>query len=284
MVDGVQADANRRARRPLPADEQRVEAAIEREQRRGAHAGELRPPRRDAPGEPERGERAQPVADAEVERARAAAALEHELRPGNPAAREVRPQYRRERPGLQVPALEERVEGDPRAVRGEPQAELDVLDGGRRVPVGVEAAGGEERLAPDRAEPSPERLRRPGALLVHVVVEEVPEARHEPGIGRVVVVGAEERVEAGVGGEGRAHAREGVPVRFHVGVDEDEEVASRAADALVPGGGRAGCVQGVDHDYLLRRLLGGPDRSQAARERRRSFGRRDDRREPSHRS
>ena len=267
-MDGVEADAGGRARQSLPAHEQRVEAAVEREQRDGAGADEPRPSNGDAPCEAEGGERAEPVTGAQVERARAAASLEHELRPRKPAAGEVGPHHRGQRPALEVPALEKRVGGDPRSARGEPQAELEVLDGRRRVAVGVEAAGGEEGLTPDRAETGPERLRRPRSLLVHVVVEEVAEARHERGVGGVVVVGAEERVEARVGGEGRADAREGVAVRLHVGVDEQEDVAGRAAGTLVPGGSRPGRRGRIDDDHLLRRLVGGSDRGQAAGERR----------------
>jgi len=42
----------------------------------------------------------------------------------------------------------------------------------------------------NRSQPGPERLRRAGSLLMDVVVEQVPEPRHGPGGGRLVVVGA----------------------------------------------------------------------------------------------
>src|SRR5919197_539472 len=129
---------------------------------------------------------------AKVERVRAAPALEEELYPRKSAAREIRVDHRREGPALEVAALDERVEDDPRTAGREPQAELDVLDRRGRIALCIEAR---KRRAADRAEAGPERLRPAGALLVHVVVEEVAETRDERRVGRIVVVGAEERVE-----------------------------------------------------------------------------------------
>ena len=269
----MQTDADGSPRRPFAAQEQRVEATVEDEQRERARGSQARAPGQEA----ERGERTQAVPRAEVERCGAAPALEEELRPREPAAREVGVDHRRERPRLQVATLDARVEDDPRAALREPQAELDVLDRRGRVALRVEAR---ERGTADRTEAGPERLRGAGELQVHVVVEKVPEARDEPGVGRVAVVGAEKRVEARVGGERGAQALECVAVRLDVGVDKDEHVAGRAARALVPRGRRARSVGLVHHDDLFRRVVGDGDRGEAARERGRRVGRGDDRREP----
>src|SRR5205823_2435971 len=150
-----------------------VEARVQREQRDKACGGETRPARREAAGDPERGEGARAVPSAEVERRRALPALEQELGPRKAASREVGAHHLGQRPRLQVLALDARVELDAR----EPQPELDVLDRGGRIALRVEAAGGEEGLAADRAEAGPERRGRARALVVDVVVEQVAEAR-----------------------------------------------------------------------------------------------------------
>ena len=57
-----------------------------------------------------------------------------------------------------------------------------------RVPLGIEASDAEERVAADGAETRPERRRRTRGLLVHVMVQEVAEARNGARrLGRVVV-------------------------------------------------------------------------------------------------
>src|SRR2546426_2897865 len=104
-------------------------------------------------------------------------------------------QHAAERPGLEVRGADRRVEPDPAARAGDPQAEVDVLHRGVRVPVRVEASGGVEGLAADRAQSSPERGCWAGASVVYVMVEQVPEGGDDAGVVRLVVVGAEERRE-----------------------------------------------------------------------------------------
>ena len=79
----------------------------------------------------------------------------------------------------------------------QPVAELDVLD--RRVAeAAVEPAGVEKDRAPDRAAAAPERRGRFAAGLVDVVVQQVPVLRKEARIGRGIVIGADDGVDAGM--------------------------------------------------------------------------------------
>ena len=111
------------------------------------------------------------------------------------------------------------------------RAEVDVLDRRKRIALGIEPAGGAKRVRADRPEPGPERRRLAGALLVDVVVQEVPKLRDDARIGRHVVVGAEDRRQRRIRLERRADAGERVGVREHVRVDEDDDVTGRVLDA-----------------------------------------------------
>src|SRR5207248_7026086 len=126
-----------------------------------------------------------------------------------------------------------RVEPDPAARPGHTKAEVDVLHGRVRKAGCVEAARGVESIPADRPEAGPERRDGAGAGMVNVVVEEVAERRDQGWVLGLVVVGAEERCELGVGLERATDATERVGARDDVGVDEDEHLARRARRALV---------------------------------------------------
>ena len=152
----MQADAQRRLGRAPAAQQQGVEAAVERDQRAGRRERERGPPRHERARRRDRGQRAEAVAPAEVERARAAL-VEQQRDPGHAARREVGAQHLHEAPALEMRALDLGPQLDARAGGGHPHPELDVLDRGDRVALGVEAAGGQERLAAHRAESRPRR-------------------------------------------------------------------------------------------------------------------------------
>lgn len=219
---------------------------------------------------------------AEVERARRAGSLEQQLDPRDAALREVGAQHARERPRLQVRALDPRVEPDPPARRHEPHPELDVLDRRLGVAHGVEAALRVERRLPNRSEPRPERRGLARRGLVDVVVEQIPEARDDAVGGRSVVVGAEERVEPLVVREGLPDPGERVVVDDDVRVDEDEHVSPGPLCALVPRGCRPGSGRPLDDDHLVRRLDRRLERGEAGRECRRGVGRGHDRAQTGH--
>ena len=122
------------------------------------------------------------------------------------------------------------VEDD--AVPGAAQAgpELDVLDGGAAVAL-VEAAEGEEDRATDRAAAAPEGARLAPPVLVDEAVQQVLVLRDEVGLARLVVVGADQRIQLALAREGGADAARGVPADQDVGVDEEEDVAPRRARA-----------------------------------------------------
>ena len=149
-------------------------------------------------------------------------------------------------------AEQERVEPDLADAR-KTDAELDVLDRRRSVPLGIEPPDIEERVAADGAETRPERRRTTRGLLVHVMVQEVAEARNGARrLGRVVV-----RAEHGDQLRGALERApdplERIGVRQHVGVDEDEDVAGCTVRTVVSGGGRSRELALVDDDDFLRR-------------------------------
>ena len=96
---------------------------------------------------------------------------------------------------------------------------------GSRIALGVEAARGAKRIRADRPEAGPERRRLACALLVDVVVQEVPKLRDHARVGGGVVVGAEDRRQARIRIERRPDPAERIGVREHVRVDEDDDVA-----------------------------------------------------------
>jgi hypothetical protein len=141
--------------------------------------------------------------------------------------------------------------------------------------------GSSKRVGPYGAQSGPERRRLACPLLVHVMVEEVSELRDDAWIRRPVVVGPEERRQLPIGRERLADAHERVPMRQHVGVDEDDDVPRRVADAGIAGGSRAVPVR--DDDDLLGRLLRGGDGLETRDEGRRVVRRRYDGRQRRHR-
>ena len=78
------------------------------------------------------------------------------------------------------------------------------------------------RYAPVRPRTSSPRL----PLLVHVMVEEVPELRDDARIRGLVVVGPNTAVSSGSAANA-SRTRECVAMRQHVGVDEDDDLPSR---------------------------------------------------------
>ena len=98
---------------------------------------------------------------------------QHQLDPRNPATPEVSPHHLPQAPVLQVRALEVGIEHDEGTIRSKPRAELDVLDRGHGVALGVEAAGVEEGVASNRTESGPKRRHGSCSLLVNEVVEEI---------------------------------------------------------------------------------------------------------------
>jgi len=269
MMKCMQADARDHAGRAEPPAEQRVEVGVQEHERGAGGDRRTRSRGQERDGARDCGGRAQAMPPAEVERARRAAALQQQLDPRNPAPREVSAKHARERPRLQVRALDRRVEPDRPARRREPHSELDVLDRRLGVARRVETALRLERRLPDGAEPGPERRGFPRGGLVDVMVEQISEARDHPAGCRGVVVGAEEHVEAVVIRERPPDPGERVAVDDDVGVDEHEHVSPGPLRALVPRGRRPRGGRPVDDDHLVRRLGGRLDRGETRGERRR---------------
>ena len=184
--------------------------------------------------------------------------------------------HSRERPALQVLALDSWVEQDAAAVPLEAHAQLDVLDRRERVTVLVEAVNSEERFAPDSAETGPERRRDTRALMVDVMVEQVAEVGDDAPPAGVVVVRSEDGSELGIVLERLPDPRERVGVHLDVGIDEDDDVRRRLPCAEVARGSRTEISRLVDDDHLLGSRGSTVDRRHDALERRAPVGRRND--------
>jgi len=272
----VEPDTLGRLEPPSLPREQDVEGAVQRHERGERRDGRAQSPTEQRAGRDQRGDGAQPVPPTEVERRRCRPVAEQQADPRHASIPEVALDHAPQAPGLQVRALQVGVELDPVSGRGQPRTEVDVLHGRHRVAIGVEAARGVEAVAANGAQPRPERRRRPRALLVDVVVEQVAKSRDGAGVGGPVVVGAEQPGQRGVGIERPPDAPEGVAVHDHVGVHEHDHVAGRTDGAAIPCLRRAAASL-VDDDQLVGRLVRAPDRVETAVERRRRVRGRHDR-------
>ena len=101
-------------------------------------------------------------------------------------------------------------------------SQLDVLSG-RPLVAFVESARVQEHRAADRAAAGPEGAGATLALLVNEAVHQVFVLGDEIRLGRLVVVGADQRVELGVVSEGVRDLFERVGLDLDVGVDEEQD-------------------------------------------------------------
>ena len=152
--------------RPCRRDEEGVEGAVEGDQRTrrrasegGGRAGDQRDRRRRTTAAALTRWRQPQVERRDSRRSRTCSATQ-----GTPAAGEVGPEHRAERPALQVGPLDGGIEHDAGAggveavARGRCPRSTGAGSGL------VEAADGEEAVAAHRAEPGPERLGRPALV------------------------------------------------------------------------------------------------------------------------
>ncbi len=178
------------------AGEKRIEPEVEQDQRKGGaerHEARQRLPRRQDGGcdDRERGDGAEPGDAVEAEVLRGLTPREDQARPGNAALEEVRGEDAGRGPTLEVGRLEILDEADAPTGPDDPAAQFDVLDGWLGEP-GIEPAHCLKGLPTNGPEARPEGGRPFAALLVDKVVEEVAVLGQEAGIGRAVVVGAEQ--------------------------------------------------------------------------------------------
>ena len=159
-------------------------------------------------------------------------------------------------PTFEVRHQEPGIEPQARAGAPQSQAELDVLDLRRGVASGVEAAGLEEDRATHRAAAGPEGGVVASRPLMGEVMAQVHVLREEAARRWRVVVGAGERRQRRVGGEGRAHAIDHVGVSDAVGVDEEDHLGARRLRAAVARQRRARALIEAQnaHPALARRL------------------------------
>ena len=115
----------------------------------------------------------------------------------------------------------------------QPVAELDVLDAGAAVALGVEAAVAQKHIPAHGAAAAPKARRLLGAVLVDVVVEEILDLRQEIRCAWRVVVRAEQRGQTRVVGEGPGHQADRLRPNRDVGIHEEDHIAGRGLDAQV---------------------------------------------------
>ena len=276
MMQDVDAHPRERVTGPPASQDQRVQRAVQSDQGQQRCDQDGRPAHQDAEQGDQRRESAQPVVPAQVQVARHPAGAKQQGDPRDASMSEVGAKHSRKRPPLQVGALDLRVEPDPRPGVDQAHPELDVLDRGARELLLVESPGVEKRLAANRPQPGPERLRGTGRLMVHVVMEQVPETRDGTRGAGLVIVGAEHPLQRRVALEGGADPSQGVVVHDDVGVDEDEDLGVALARSGVSGGRRPRIRRIGHRDHLVGRLGASADRVQALRQRRRAVGGRDD--------
>ena len=250
-MDDVERDAGRDQPHAAATQEKQVEPPVEDDQER---QGAARQPSI-SPKQPDQQEHRRagpdPVSPTEVESRRAGTVLEYEPKPRDTATEQVCLRHVHERPVLEVLALDLRVEKDATSLRVNAHPELDVLHRRLREALFVESTESEKDVTPDRTEAGPERRCGPGAILMDVMVEKVPEVGHDAPGPRIVVVGAEYRREPLVIVEGTTNPGERVGVNLHVRVDEDEDIATRLPRAEIARARGTEMAGPVDDDQLL---------------------------------
>ena len=142
--------------------------------------------------------------------------------------------------------------------------------------LGIKAADGLEGAAADCTDPCPEGLRIARAFEVDLMVKEVAKARDGAWGLRAIVVGAEDRVEAGIGLERRLDPPEGVGMDDDVGVDEGDQLALAPSGARITRRGGAGARWLGDAGERLGGTFASSDRIQAALKAGGLIGRRND--------
>ncbi len=174
----------------------------------------------------------------EVEIVAKAAVSIQEPRPGNAPVTYIGYQRAESRPPLQVRSADVGIQTDSIPALRQPIAKLDVFHRRTRERF-IEPADRTQHLRSNRAEARPERGGRLVGLSMDERVRQVLRLRDEAGIGRGVVVGAENGRKLGVGVERGLHTGERFGVDGDVAVDEDDDFPSRCLRALVAGNRRA---------------------------------------------
>ena len=126
------------------------------------------------------------------------------------------------------------IDDDATAALGDAQPELDILD---VLPFPSQSAFGDEGAAPDGANSGPEGLRRPGRVLMHVVVQQVAVVADDAATAGAVVIGSDDRRDLSViemCGELSLCLRG----EHHVRIDKDDDIAIDGIDPAIPRPGR----------------------------------------------
>lgn len=262
-VEGVSGDGEECA---AAAGEEAIEAAVEEgdeDESEGEECSRGWDEGKEGGGaEGEAGERdGEALGTADVEIVFAGAAAEDEEHPGHAAAEDIGVDDIGEAPAFEVRGLDVARQEDAMAGCREAVAEFDVLDGWALVETGIEAAMSEEDRTADAAAAGPEGMGGACvidemALLMNVMMEEVAIGADDARRGGLIIVGAEEGVELGIGLEALDGAMERVGMDEDVGVEEEDEFAAGDLGAgVASGGGAAGIVVANDDGAGVRRAI-----------------------------
>ena len=142
---------------------------------------------------------------------------------------------------MQPPVEQDAVPG-----RAQPVAELDVLDARPIEPL-IEPANRVKRPRAHGAQSRPERKRLVPRRLMRVRVQQVAVLRQRRLRPRHRVIGTKDGIDVRVGRQEHGDPHDGIRPDDDVGVDEEQDLASRCGRAVVACGGRAAAAGGRDH-------------------------------------
>ena len=134
--------------------------------------------------------------------------------------------------------LHVRTQPHPVTSAPQPHSQFDIFNRGTSI-ILVETTERGEHLATDGGTACPERGCLPTTALMNVVVQQVLVAGSQATRGRLGVVRTEHGGDVRMFGEVLLHARQGVGVDGHVGVEEYQDVCLGRFSASVAGEGRA---------------------------------------------
>lgn len=254
--------------RAATAQQQGVERSVERDHQRHHASGEHKFPADQAHPKQDRRTRAGPIAPTEIQSGRPGTGLEDELQPWHTSLEEIGLRHAPQRPLLEMLSLNRRVEQNATSGRVKTHPQFDVLDRGPRESLFVEAAEVEEHVTADRAQPSPKRSGDACALLMNVMVQQVPKLRNEACDGGIVVVRAEESCESFIPIECAPDSVEHVSMDFDVGIHEDQNIAARLPRSKISRRCGTKMMGAVDDDQLFGTVCRAFDRCDHPTERR----------------
>jgi hypothetical protein len=117
-------------------------------------------------------------------------------------------------------------------------SQLDVLNTGPPIALGIESSKSLENRSPNRSATGPEGRRLLASLLVDEVMLQILESGHEPRGTGSVIIGAEQSVELGLLVEDFNRSSQSLRSRAAVRIDKEQHFAMSPSGAQIPSGSR----------------------------------------------